>query len=186
MASEPIETEKGRLRAWARALPAPPGVGDRAQERLLGLAEVRSARTVFLYSAIGSEVPTDRASRALAAGGAVLAYPRVRGTELELFGVGDSSELRPGYRGIREPPADALPVELAEVDLFVVPGMAFDRRGNRLGRGGGHYDRLLQAAGPRARRIGLCYAERVLERIPVAPWDRSVQCIVTENEVIRT
>jgi len=121
--------------------------------------------------AVGAVVPEDRALPV---------------TELELFGVGDPSELRPGYRGIREPPADARPVDLADVDLFVVPGMAFDRRGNRLGRGGGHYDRLLQAAGPRARRIGLCYAERVLERIPVAPWDRSVQCIVTENEVIRT
>jgi 5-formyltetrahydrofolate cyclo-ligase len=186
LASEPIQAEKARLRAWARALSAPPNAQDRAQQRLLGLVEARSARTVCLYSAIGSEVPTDRVSRALSAGGAILAYPRVRGSQLELFGVGDPSELRPGYRGIREPPAGALPVELAEVDLFVVPGIAFDRRGNRLGRGGGHYDRLLQAAGPRAHRIGLCYAERVLEELPVAPWDRPVQCIVTENEVIRT
>jgi 5-formyltetrahydrofolate cyclo-ligase len=184
--SRPIEAEKRRLRAWARALPAPPDAGRRAQERLLDLAELRAARTVCLYSAIGSEVPTDRASRALAARGAALAYPRVRGAELELLGVGDPSELRPGYRGIPEPPAGAPPVEPADVDLFVVPGMVFDRRGHRLGRGGGHYDRLLDAAGERARRIGLCYADRVLDRVPVAPWDRAVHCIVTESEVIRT
>jgi 5-formyltetrahydrofolate cyclo-ligase len=158
LASEPIEAEKVRLRAWARQLPARPDAGRRAQQRLLGLAELRGARTVCLYAAIGSEVPTDGAARALAAGGTRLAYPRVHGALLELFGVGEPSELRPGYRGIREPPADALPVELERVDVFVVPGMVFDRRGHRLGRGGGHYDRLLEAAGARARRIGLCYA----------------------------
>jgi 5-formyltetrahydrofolate cyclo-ligase len=182
----PIEAEKRRLRAWARGLPAPPDGETRVRERLLALDELRAPGTVCLYAATGSEVPTAEAARELAARGATLVYPRVCGAGLELRAVAGPGALRPGFRGIPEPRAGADPVDPREVDLFVVPGLVFDRGGYRVGRGGGHYDRLLEAAGSRARRIGLCYADRVVARVPAASWDRPVHCVVTESEVIRT
>jgi 5-formyltetrahydrofolate cyclo-ligase len=181
-----LDAEKRRLRAWARGAPGPGDAGGRVRERLLGLPELRAPGTVCLYAATGSEIPTDEAARSLAERGAALVYPRVRGAELELHAVADPAALRPGFCGVPEPPPGAAAVDPSRVEVFVVPGLVFDRRGYRVGRGGGHYDRLLEAAGPRAPRIGVCYAERVVDRVPVEAWDRRVDCIVTESEVIRT
>ena len=72
-----------------------------------------------------------------------------------------------------------------EVDLFVVPGLLFDRAGRRLGRGGGHLDRLLGRARKDAARVGLCYAQRVVQELPAAPWDVAMHVVVTDREVIR-
>jgi 5-formyltetrahydrofolate cyclo-ligase len=67
-----------------------------------------------------------------------------------------------------------------------VPGVLFARNGARLGRGGGHYDRLLARAAPGALRIGICYADRLRDALPVDPHDAFVDIIVTELEVLRT
>jgi 5-formyltetrahydrofolate cyclo-ligase len=149
------------------------------------LEELTSARTVASYSAVGGEVPTDGLHGALEQRGVRLVFPRVAGAELALHAVGPGQILEPGYREIPEPTAGAPEVAPDEVDLFVVPGLLFDRRGNRLGRGGGHYDRLLARARPDAKRVGLCYAEHVVESVPVDSWDAPVDLVVTDQEVIR-
>jgi 5-formyltetrahydrofolate cyclo-ligase len=152
---------------------------------LLSLPELEGARTVALYSAIGQEPSTFEIRYALGKLGTRLAYPRVVEGRLILHRVEPDRTLRPGYRGIPEPSAEEPTVSPDEVDLFVVPGLLFDRSGNRLGRGGGHYDRLLGEARPDANRIGLCYAEQVIEVIPADRWDRPVDLVVTDREVIR-
>jgi 5-formyltetrahydrofolate cyclo-ligase len=164
-----------------------PSEGDeRARERLLSLPALRSARTVALYAALEGEVALDLLAEQLTRLGATLVYPRVTSGGLELLRVPHPSLLRPGFRGVREPPPGAPRVAVVEVDSFVVPGLLFDRRGVRLGRGGGHYDRLLAAAGGRASRIGLCYAERVVERLPEDLWDQRMHWVVTDRELIPT
>jgi 5-formyltetrahydrofolate cyclo-ligase len=180
-------TRKRVLRRYARGLPVA-GSADTSTavlRRLLGLPELERPRTVALYAAVGREVPTSGIRRALGERGARLAYPRVAEGGLVLHQLDSHGTLRPGYRGIPEPAAEEPTVSPEEVDLFVIPGLLFDRAGNRLGRGGGHYDRLLAAARPGANRIGLCYAEQVIESVPVDDWDRPLDLIVTDREVIR-
>jgi len=187
MPQESVEARKRVLRAVARALPLEglEGASAEAQRRLLGLPEIVPAARVCLYAATAHEVPTDDVAIELCARGVRLAFPRVEGTSLRLYEVKDSKTLVAGYRGILEPAPGGALVSPEEVDLYVVPGLLFDRSGRRLGRGGGHLDRLLEGAREDARRVGLCYAQQVVHELPIAPWDVTMHLVVTEEEVIR-
>jgi 5-formyltetrahydrofolate cyclo-ligase len=92
------------------------------------------------------------------------------------------SNLERGAHGTREPAADAATrVSLEEAAAVFVPGVAFDKGGARLGRGGGFYDRLLAHPRFAARRIAVCFACQLVERVPVEPHDAEVDEIVTED-----
>jgi 5-formyltetrahydrofolate cyclo-ligase len=186
-----VQASKRALRrTWLRVAELPPGsLGPDAraracQERLLELPELTSCRTVALYSACGHEVPLDLAAAALRARGVALVFPRVAGSGLELHRV-EPGELVRGAFGLLEPVPGTPAVPVEAVDLFAVPGVAFDRAGNRLGRGGGHYDCLLARARADARRVGLCYGERLLDELPIDEWDIPMCVVVTEGEVVR-
>lgn len=119
---------------------------------------------------IPGEVPTEHAVERWSAGKTVV-LPLVRGGKLELKKYCTGKLVR-GYRGILEPSDDAEQVSPDEIDLALVPGVAFCRKDGRvlrLGRGGGFYDRLLPLL--QCRKIGICFDYRVLEDVPVDPWD---------------
>ena len=178
---------KRALRAAALAAdrePAPSS-GLAAQELLLATPELLRAGTVSLYAARAPEVPTNRLAQELAVRGARVVFPRVSGRELALHFVVGAQELRSGYRGLLEPAPEARVCPPEAVDVFIVPGLRFDRRGRRLGRGGGHYDRLLARARSDALRIGLCYAEHVIDELPACDWDVTMHRLVTEAGVHR-
>ena len=87
-------------------------------------------------------------------------------------------------QGIREPAGgEAWPIE--QIDLVVVPALAYDRSGNRLGRGGGFYDRFLAQPALRAVRCGLAFSKQVVQELPVGPNDHPVDLLVTDAEVLR-
>src|SRR5262245_7841079 len=137
-----IQADKRALRrAWLDrgARPAPDDWVRGCEERLLDLPELAGCRAVALYAAIGYEVPVDRVGAVLRERGLAVVLPRVAGTELTLHRVDDPAALVRGPLGLREPARDAPAVSPRQVDLFVVPGVAFDRAGNRLGRGAGYY-----------------------------------------------
>ena len=93
-----------------------------------------------------------------------------------------SSELKVGTHGVREPdPARCPIVADARIDWVLVPGLAFAPGGARLGRGAGYYDRWLAAAGPRPLAIGVAFARQILSTLPTQPHDRTVDHIVTED-----
>ena len=106
---------------------------------------------------------------------------------LELAAVHSHEQLIPGSFGILEPPPETPPTPLGELGaaLVVVPGVAFTRAGARLGRGGGHYDRLLAALPHGAITIGLAYSFQLLDRIPQGRFDRTLDFIATESGVFR-
>src|SRR5439155_13608401 len=149
---------------------------------LLALPEIEAARTVALYAATPEEADPSAALGTLLARGVRVLFPRVVGPDLE-FAAGDPAELRPGHRGIPEPLGGA--VDPAEIDLIVVPGLAFDRGGARLGRGGGHYDRTLARLPARVVRVGFCFDFQVVDRVPRGPLDQPVDLVVTDRRVIR-
>ena len=131
-------------------------------------------------------MPVSGALGPLARSGKRAAFPRVVGVEILLFEVADFAELERGYRGILEPPMTAPRIEPFDVDVFVVPGLRFDPSGRRLGRGGGHYDRLLARARAGALCIGMCYADQIQDRLPAEDRDVPMSLVVSGRGVIRT
>ena len=159
------------------------------QYRLLATDCYRDARVVVLYSPIQNEVATDLIAADAIASGKELFFPCLRRDResMTVARVHALSELVTGVFGIREPAAEganAPPDELAGA-MIVVPGLAFGPQGQRLGRGGGHYDRFLAALPREAITVGLAYSFQLLDRIPQESFDRPLQYIITESALIR-
>ena len=126
--------------------------------------------------------------RAALAAGKTVAVPRVDNESrmLELHAITDPvRDVVAGYRDIPEPlPACPL-VARDTIDFVLVPGVAFDRRGRRMGYGGGYYDRLLPLLSPRAARVAGAFEVQLVDRVPAAPNDIAVDAIVTEFPRVR-
>lgn len=153
----------------------------RIADEVMGLlAKVPAGRVVGLYAAKGSEVGTAAIDARARAAGLRVAYPIVESGARQLaFAEARVEELVVGPFGLREPAANAARVVLAEVSAFVIPGVAFDRSGGRIGWGRGHYDATLAAA-PAALRIGLAFECQVLDRVEHDPHDAVLHHVVTE------
>jgi 5-formyltetrahydrofolate cyclo-ligase len=155
-------------------------------ERLAALAAFGVARAVLAYAPFGSEVDTRPLLHAVLAAGKGLVLPRVnRATRmLDLYRVDDpAAQLEPGTWGIPEPrPGACPPAALGEVELVVVPGVAFDVRGGRLGYGAGYYDRLLRglAVGSPPLVAG-AFDVQVVPEVPMDAHDRRLDQVVTES-----
>lgn len=173
------------------ALPADSAsrVSEAIQSAIAGLPVFGQAREVLLYMAMRNEVRTDRLLDALLRRGIRVLLPRcepeARGA-MHLACLTCREELRPGMYGIPEPdPALCAKAEEFAPELAVIPGLAFDRRGRRLGYGGGYYDRLLALpALARTVLVAPAYSFQVMDTLPADPWDRPVHCLVTEHEII--
>ncbi len=156
------------------------------QERFLASYPPGDGQKVALYSAMRGEVGTDRVRERCLAAGAWLYYPRMcddgnltffrhregDGWELGRFGIREP-RLVPGQEGIRN-----------GFDLVVVPGVAFDAAGWRLGRGHGYYDRFLRGLGGTAVAVGLAFSWQMVPEVPVDAWDVPVDAVVTECGVV--
>jgi len=147
------------------------------RESIGGNRAWREASTVCLFAAHGMEPDVDLLWKH--APGKRICYPRVEGRDLELVAVTAPEALAVSKWNLREPPA-AAGVPLSEIDLVLVPGLAFTRDGGRLGRGGGFYDRLLGRPLLRARRIGICFEVQILESLPLEGHDQRVDEVLTE------
>lgn len=108
--------------------------------------------------------------------------PRVNGFDLEILSY-DKSNLRSGAFKIEEPEGNEIH-DIEDIELIIVPAVALDRSGNRIGRGKGFYDRLLKNA--KATKIGIIYDFQLIDNIPAEAHDITVDYIITENEIIRT
>ncbi len=113
-------------------------------------------------------------------------YPRVLGEEMEFAVVRKREDLMPAHWNpqVREPISGGPPIAPAEIDLILVPGLAFTRAGRRLGRGGGYYDRVLAQRNPHAIVLGVCFDLQLVPEIPCEPHDQSVDAVVTESGLL--
>ncbi|MFZ5469376.1 MAG: 5-formyltetrahydrofolate cyclo-ligase [Myxococcota bacterium] len=161
--------------------------GLKVQARFLATPYYARARTVALYAPIRGEVPTRDILTAAIADGKLVCYPlsHVHGRILSFRAISSESELEPGRLGVREPSSAAELVPVEQIDLFVVPGLGFTRDGHRLGRGGGYYDATLRSAVARSRRVGLGFADQIVDELPVSPDDVQMDLVVTEAESFR-
>lgn len=163
----------------------------RITPRLLALPAYRDARCVMAYVSFGAEFDTSAFVGDVLARGKRLVLPRVEGgatRSLKLYAVRDpDAQLAPGVWGIREPRADVCPqVALSEVDFVLVPGVAFTARCERLGYGGGYYDRLLTGIRPEVCRAAGAFSLQVVEDLPTGEHDQRVHCVVTELQTLRS
>jgi 5-formyltetrahydrofolate cyclo-ligase len=182
-----ILRRESRIRRRERAESAQSAeAGDRAQEHFLGEFPPGPGRTAVLYCALAGEVPTEGIRRAYLASGACLFYPRVKGRELTFQRHREGDGWETGPYGILEPPETSRSEPPpSRWDIIVVPGLAFDRRGNRLGHGFGYYDRFLGSLPACVLRVALAFAGQLVPEVPVDAWDVPVHALVTEEGVIR-
>ena len=156
------------------------------QSQALRLPPYLAAKAVALYSPIENEVDTAAMlADALERKKQVL-YPRIGDEDRPcFFEISSPRELCPGRFGILEPAgAKYASLALLENLIIFVPGVAFDLRGHRLGRGGGWYDRLLKSLKSQALFVGLAYEFQLVERVATAKWDQDVHYVITEERVI--
>ncbi len=176
-----VRREKSALRGKVRADLAaldPGWVASASRAALVVLGPEIARGTVLAYAPMRDEVQLDPVLVTLATEGR-LVLPRVHDEALALHAVRRLDQLRRGPLGIREPGAELPEVAPLDIDVVLVPGLAFGRDGSRLGRGGGYFDRLLPRL--RARRVAACFARQLFDTVPVEPHDARVEVVVTEE-----
>ena len=153
-------------------------------DRLLGLEEATGAGAVLAFWSFGSEVDTAPLLDRLRSRGTTAALPRTRDGDIVPVVWTPGSPMIETSFGSREP-TDGRVLQARELDLIVVPGVAFDRSCHRVGYGGGFYDRLLASARDGTAAVAIAFGMQVVEEVPTGPLDRPVDAIVTEDDVIR-
>lgn len=158
-------------------------LSGRITKNLLNLKLFEDANTVALYYPVRNEVKTEGVFRDAKKSGKGIYFPRVGGSFLEFIKVCDLGELKPGKFGIPEPQKGCKKIEIQDIDLIIIPGVAFDLSGGRLGYGKGYYDRAISVV-TRKKRIGLAYGFQLLGIVPAETGDERVGAVVTESGVI--
>jgi hydroxyacylglutathione hydrolase len=170
---------KAAWRRWVRELP-PPAETDAVRAGLRSFLGARPG-AVAAYEALPGEVDLTALLRGL---DATVALPRIDGTAVTWHL--DDGRGEPHPFGMRQPAADAPAVDPDDLDVVLVPGRLFDRHGTRLGRGGGHYDRLLPGLRPGVPAVGVTVEARVVPRLPTEAHDAPMTHLATELGVRAT
>jgi len=178
-----------RMAAIRDAIPADKRMAksEAIARRLSEWGEFAGARTVLAFISTRSEALTEPIVAAALAAGKVVGAPRtlLAQKRLDFRQIrGLAQELAPGPFGILEPNAQAPRLEPAAASLILVPGLAFDEQGYRLGYGGGFYDRLLANPEVHATVVGIAFEEQIIERLPHGESDRPVDWLATERRII--
>jgi len=180
-----VPSEKSELRRRVRAARdawSPEQRADASAGLCAAIVALRPvAGTVMSYVAFGSEADLSTINDAVLADGHRLLVPRVEGTEIVAVERVPGGETRRSSFGIEEPVGP--PVEPAEIDLVLAPGVAFDRRGGRLGYGAGYYDGFLPKLPAGTPVIGVCFSVQVVDAVPVEEHDVRVDVVVSERGV---
>ncbi len=165
-----VRTEIAKLSAEAKTQ-----YSSQIFSRLATTNEIQNARVVALFVSLDDEPSTTDIIEQLSLHKRVV-VPRIEGDEMEFYDI--SEGLQQGAFGIMEPLATT-PISPDEIDVMVVPGVAFTRNGNRIGRGKGFYDKYLSRRGFRAYTIGVCYPSQIVENIPTEKHDKTLDSVVT-------
>ena len=185
-----LQDEKARLRQEILerrlALPDRDRRSAEIHARVLALPYWAPAAVVSTFVGVKSEVTTTPLISAALAAGKRVAVPVVEGGRLQLYRIESLDELQPAPFGLLEPPKELRRkhrrVVSTTVSLYIVPGLAFDRTGGRLGYGKGYYDALLSGTKPVVPKVGVGFEMQMVPAVPMGPADIRLPVIVTEAE----
>ena len=156
---------------------------DRIKKQLAELPVFEQADQLLIYAGYGSEVETDAIMELAFRKRKLVFCPRVEGKKMQFYQITDLSQLVSGYRSIREPQPQRS-WQQKPGDLVIMPGTVFDKEGNRIGYGGGFYDRFLEAH-PQVSTAALAYELQLVVpgRIETEKTDQKPACIITEKAI---
>jgi len=158
----------------------------KACRNLISTPQFQSASVVMMYLSLPHEVNTSDAILCAWQSGKIVAVPKISWQQRHMIPVRINSletEFSTDVAGLRNPIAGT-PVPFEDINLVVTPALGFDKKGNRLGRGGSYYDRFFANEKLSAPRCGFAFAEQLIESIPVAEYDVPVDFLVTDEGVI--
>jgi 5-formyltetrahydrofolate cyclo-ligase len=190
--TEQLSQRKTEIRTAAhaarKAQPDKDAVSARIADRVLALPEYQAAQCVMWYVDVREEARTRHALPTALRSGKRIVIPYCVDGELELFHLESMQELETGMYKILEPRADlrdvkSKQVQVQQLDLILVPGVAFDARGGRTGHGKGYYDKLLENAKPETPLIALAFECQMFDEIPMQAHDIFMDKVVTEARV---
>jgi 5-formyltetrahydrofolate cyclo-ligase len=179
-----IESEKQRLRERMRKLgEAPPEGKMLCLQHLLGIDLWKRSSSILLYAPLfGEPDPTPLIDKT---GRRSFFFPKVSGNSLEIYRMTSRSNWIRGAFGIREPDPESWEKSSPEeIDLAVIPGLAFDSGGGRLGRGMGYYDRLLGNPAFRGIKLGIAWEWQIVEKVPSEAHDIRMDLILAGEKMI--
>ena len=160
----------------------------RIVENLKKTQQFKAGKVILLYMSINNEVATKDLIKECICEGKIICLPLTKKAQkrLEIYKICDlEKDLYKGIYGIYEPiPNENSIVNPTELDIAIIPGIAFDIRKNRLGYGGGYFDRLLPELNPKAIKIGLAFDWQVFHEIPTEKFDGKMNSIITEDRII--
>jgi 5-formyltetrahydrofolate cyclo-ligase len=160
----------------------------RIEERLFDFANFIESRIPLLYLNLPAEVPAENIIRRCFNQNKVVILPVFAKDKktVSLLKVDDlDKDLRPGPRGVLEPdPERCKKVPLDRVDIAIIPGIAFDEKGGRIGCGHGYYDWLIPELSPTTRKVALAFEEQIIPQIPMESHDKFVDIIVSDQRII--
>lgn len=158
---------------------------DKILYQLFNLTEYKDAKYILLYADYHNEVATNKIFEDARQRGKKIYFPKVFGQEMEFYAVDSLEELRFGYKGIREPqenPIKRFFYKKQDTTIMIVPGVAFDMKGYRVGYGKGYYDKYLSEK-KMISTFALAYAFQILEHVPSDAHDIKMDKIITEELV---
>lgn len=152
-------------------------------QQVLSLPKYQEADTIFTFVGTKDEIDTTCLIEAALQAGKTVGVPRSsEGGIMAVYAISGLHDLHPGRFGILEPDAGAIPIAIEEIDFCVIPCLACDLKGNRLGHGGGYYDRYLSKR--RMDTAVVCYHDLILPEVPVMEHDIPIDRVVTERVVV--
>ncbi|MGD8499085.1 MAG: 5-formyltetrahydrofolate cyclo-ligase [Phycisphaerales bacterium] len=157
----------------------------KACQNLVSIAQFQGASTIMMFLSLPHEVDTSEAILHAWQLGKAIAVPKISWQQRHMIPVQISSletGFSTGASGLRNPIAGS-PVPFGEIDLVVTPALGFDKKGNRLGRGGSYYDRFFANAELKAPRCGFAFAEQLVDSVPVTEHDEAVDILVTDERI---
>ena len=138
----------------------------------------KDAKTIGFYAALPDEIDVLSAGEKALLLGKKVFFPKMNHQHIEFFEVADfKNDLKPGKHGVMEPVSNKGTQRKRALDLVLVPGRSFDKKGGRLGRGGGYYDRLLEKWADSVR-IGICFREQIVRAVPREAHDIVMDAVI--------
>jgi 5-formyltetrahydrofolate cyclo-ligase len=158
----------------------------RIAEILFSLDFIQNSQTIMVYVNMPGEVRTEKIIQGLLKAGKTVVVPVCIPKTVDLLAseIKGLDELVPGHYGILEPKKEFIrPVDPSTLEVIIVPGLAFDIHGNRIGHGKGYYDRFLMKVPPFAKKVGLAFNFQVMPSVPICHFDVPMDLIITESGI---